>query len=43
MGDSKNFTNSEKDANIVGEKGYILNLSMESTDYEHDHDLDHGG
>ena len=28
---------------MVGKKGYILNYSMESTDYEHDHDHDHGG
>ena len=27
---------------MVGKKGYILNYSMESTDYEHDHDHDHG-
>ena len=25
---------------MVGKKGYILNYSMESTDYEHDHDHD---
>ena len=43
MGGSKNVTNSEKDAKMVGKKGYILNYSMESTDYEHDHDHDHGG
>ena len=43
MGGSKNVTNSEKDAKIVGEKGYILNFSMESTDYEHAHDHDQGG
>ena len=43
MGGSKNVTNSEKDAKIVGKKGYILNFSMESTDYEHEHDHDHGG
>ena len=43
MGGSKNVTNSEKDAKIVGKKGYILNFSMKSTDYEHDHDHDQGG
>ena len=43
MGGSKNVTNSEKDAKIVGKKGYILNFSMESTDYEYDHDHDQGG
>ena len=43
MGGSKNVTNSEKDAKIVGKKGYILNFSMESTDYEHEHDHDHEG
>ena len=40
---SKNVTNSEKDAKIVGKKGYILNFSIKSTDYEYDHDHDHGG
>ena len=43
IGGSKNVTNSEKDAKMVGKKGYILNFSMESTDYEHDYDHDHGG
>ena len=43
MGGSKNVTNTEKDAKMVGKKGYILNFSMESTDYEQDHDQDHGG
>ena len=43
MGGSKNVTNSKKDAKIVGKKGYILYFSMESTDYEHYHDHDHGG
>ena len=43
MGGSKNVTNSEKGAKMVGKKGYILNFSVESTDYELDHDHDHGG
>ena len=43
MGGSKNVTNSEKDSKIVRKKGYILNFRMESTDYECDHDHDHGG
>ena len=42
-GGSKNVTNSEKDAKMGGGKGYILNFSMESTDYEHNHDHDQGG
>ena len=43
MRDSKNVTNSEKGAKIVGKKGYILNFSVESTDYEHDYDHYHWG
>ena len=43
MGDSKNVTNSEKGTKMVGKKGYILNFSVESTDYEHDYNHDHGG
>ena len=43
MGGRKNVTNSKKDTKIVRKKGYILNFSMESTDYEHGHDHDHGG
>ena len=42
MGRSKNVTNSEKGAKMVGKKGYILNFSMDSTDYEHNHDHDQG-
>ena len=43
MGGSKNVTNSEKGAKMVGKRGSILNFSVESTDSEHDHDYDHGG
>ena len=43
MGGSKNITNSEKGAKIVWKKVCILKFSMESTDYEYDHDYDHGG
>ena len=43
IGGSKNVTNSEKDAKIVGKRVYILNFSIESTDNEHDHDHYHGG
>ena len=43
MGGSKNVTNSEKNAKMVGGKGYILKFSMESIDYEHDHDHEYGG
>ena len=43
MGGSKNVKNSENNAKMVRKKRYILNFSMESTDYEHDHDHDHGG
>ena len=38
MGGSKNVTNSEKGAKMVGEKGYILKFSLESIDNEHGHD-----
>ena len=38
MGVSKNVTNSEKGAKMVGKKGYILKFSLESIDNEHGHD-----
>ena len=38
MGVVKMLQTLKKDAKIVRKKGYILNLSMESTDYEHYHD-----
>ena len=43
MGGSKNVTNSEKDAKMVGKKGYILKFSMELAGYKYDHDHDYGG
>ena len=43
MGDSKNITNSEKGAKMVGKKGYILKFIMELIGYKHDHNYDHGG
>ena len=36
MGGSKNVTNSEKGAKMVGKKECVLKFSMESIDYEHD-------
>ena len=42
-GGSKNVTNSEKSAKIVGKKGYFLKFSMELIGYKHAHDHDHGG
>ena len=43
MEGSKNVTNSEKGAKMVGQKGYILKFSIESIGYKYDHDQDHGG
>ena len=43
MGGSKNVTNSEKGAKMVGRKRFILKLSMELIGYKHDHDYDYGG
>ena len=43
MGGSKNGTNSEKGAKMVGKKGYILKFIMELIGYKHDHDHYHGG
>ena len=43
MGGSKNVTNSEKGAKMVGKKGFILNFIRASTDYKYDHDHDQGG
>ena len=42
MGGSKNVTNSEKGAKMVGKKGYILKFIMELIGYKHDHDHYHG-
>ena len=38
MGGSKNVTNSEKGAKMVGKKGYILNFSMKLIGYKNGHD-----
>ena len=43
IGGSKNVTNSEKSAKMVGRKRFILKLSMELIGYKCDHDHDHGG
>ena len=43
MGGSKNVTNSEKGAKLVGKKEYILKFSRELIGYKHDQAHVHGG
>ena len=43
IGGSKNVTKSENGARTVGKKGDILKFYIESIDYDHDNDHNHGG